>query len=67
MVMLSATKLRRLKVGVKQWELARKVGIAETLFSKYECGREPIPPQVMRKIDRILTKYEVAATGGSSE
>ncbi len=56
MNLLTQIKERRLRTGMKQWELARKCGISESLMNKYENQRTNIPEHVMKKIDRVLDK-----------
>ena len=44
-------KIARLRAGLKQYELAAKVGIAPTQLCEIETGRREVPPDLL---DRIL-------------
>ncbi len=44
-------KIARLRAGLKQYELAAKVGISPTQLCEIETGRREVPPDLL---DRIL-------------
>lgn len=50
MPQISKIRIARLKCGIKQWEMAKLLGLSETLLSKYETGRLPTPPEVLERI-----------------
>ncbi|MDK2897609.1 MAG: Helix-turn-helix domain [Candidatus Atribacteria bacterium] len=51
------TKLKelRLKAGLPQWQLAFKVNIPETTFSKIENGHLPLSYELAEKIAEVLS------------
>ena len=50
-------KITRIRAGIKQWELASKMGINQNRLSQFELGRYPTTPEIeariMRAIDEI--------------
>jgi len=47
-------KIARLRAGLKQYELAAKVGIAPTQLSEFETGRRELPPGLLDQILRAI-------------
>ena len=43
-------KIARLRAGLKQYELAAKVGIAPTQLSEIETWRRELPPELLEQI-----------------
>jgi transcriptional regulator with XRE-family HTH domain len=43
-------KIRRLRIGLKQYELAAKIGIAQTQLSEIETGRRQPSPELRQRI-----------------
>ena len=60
--MVIAQKVRRLrqKRGLLQCQLAAMVGIDQTTLSRYECGRYPIPDDMLAALSRALGSPELA-------
>ena len=54
-------KIARLRVGLKQYELAAEIGINATALSEMESGRRTISPEIARKIALVLEKYQKEA------
>lgn len=51
---LTKIKLFRLKKGLLQWDLAQRVGVGESHFSKIETGRVIPSPEVLVRIADAL-------------
>ena len=49
-------KIRRLKAGFKQWELARAVGMQQSKLSRFENGQIDLDKSIKNKLDRALTR-----------
>ena len=47
-------KIARLRAGLKQYELAAKVGIAPTQLCEIETGRRELPPDLLQRILRVI-------------
>lgn len=47
-------KFARLKAGLKQYELASKLGIDPARLSEIEAGRRQLSPELAKQIDQIL-------------
>ena len=47
-------KLARIRQGLKQYELAQRVGIAPNRLSEIEAGRRIPSPEICRRITAIL-------------
>lgn len=47
-------KLERIKSGLKQYELAARVGIGPTQLSEIETGRREPSPQLLQRILKVL-------------
>ena len=43
-------KITRLRAGLKQYELAAKVGIAPTQLCEIETGRREVSPELLERI-----------------
>jgi len=48
-------KIARLRAGLKQYELAAKVGIAPTQLCEIETGRRELPPELLNRILRVIS------------
>jgi len=48
-------KIARLRAGLKQYELAAKVGIAPTQLCEIETGRRELPPELLDRILGVIT------------
>jgi transcriptional regulator with XRE-family HTH domain len=47
-------KIARIRVGLKQYELAARVGITQTKLSEIECGRlQPSPELLQRLLENV--------------
>lgn len=53
-VRLSRLKLARMKAGLRQIDLARKVGVSETAITKYETGRARPSLVTLQRICQVL-------------
>ena len=49
-------KIARIRANLKQWQLASKVGISQNRLSQFELDRQPIPPELAVKIERLLSE-----------
>jgi len=47
-------KIARLRAGVKQYELAAKVGIASTQLCEIETGRREVSPELLKRILGVI-------------
>lgn len=47
-------KVRRVRVGLTQYELARKCGLHPARLSEMEAGKRPIPDLVIEVLDQQL-------------
>ena len=55
-------RVARLRAGIKQWELAQRVGVSGTVLSRIETGsREPDPDLLARLWEALLQPAETAA------
>ncbi|MCK4789106.1 MAG: helix-turn-helix transcriptional regulator [Desulfobacteraceae bacterium] len=43
-------KIARIKVGLKQYELAARVGIGPTKLCEIEAGRREVSPELLKRI-----------------
>lgn len=53
--MITKLKLCRMRQGMGQWELARLIGISESLLSRIESGKSLATPEVQEKLCKIFT------------
>lgn len=51
---LSGFKLARMKAGLTQLELARKLGCSESLIAKWETGRGKPNPEKLEQLCKLL-------------
>lgn len=51
---LSKIKLVRLQKGLRQWDIARQVGVTESFVSKIETGRVRPCNKLLEKIATVL-------------
>lgn len=49
-------KIARLRVGLKQYELAAKVGIAPTQLCEIETGRRDVRAELLERILRVISR-----------
>lgn len=55
----------RLKAGLKQADVARKLGIRQNMVSDYERGKRPLSPTMAKRFSRVLkVKEERLLFGG---
>ncbi len=47
-------KIARLRAGLKQYELAARLGISSTQLCEIELGRKVLSPELARQITQIL-------------
>jgi len=58
-------KIARLRAGLKQYQLAAKVGITQTKLSEIECDRlQPSPELLRRVLDAIEERQDVRSRQG---
>jgi transcriptional regulator with XRE-family HTH domain len=57
-VAISRIKLERLNRRLRQWDLAQKVGISESMLSKIETGRIVPTPSLCNALAAILNVPE---------
>lgn len=48
--------LMRLKIGLKQYELAQLLGVPATIVCDLERGRRPITPEIEKQIAEAISK-----------
>lgn len=53
-------KVRRIKAGLYQYELAARVGISQTRLSEIECGRLHPSPELAEQILEAIRKARSA-------
>lgn len=49
-------KIARLRAGLKQYELAAKVGIAPTQLCEIETGRRQVPAELLERILGVISR-----------
>ncbi|AEG14983.1 helix-turn-helix domain protein [Desulfofundulus kuznetsovii DSM 6115] len=54
MLRLSGFKLARMKAGLTQLELARRLGCSESLIAKWETGRGKPTPERLEQLCKVL-------------
>lgn len=47
-------KIARIKAGLKQYEVAAKVGIGATQLCEIEKGRRELSPELLRRILQVI-------------
>ena len=55
-------KIARLKAGLKQYDLAARLGIRAPALSEMESDRRPIPPEVAARIRDALDETRKVET-----
>ena len=55
---INGIKLARMKAGLRQIDVAKAAGIAESTLSHYETGRTKPSPAVLKKLVEILGATE---------
>jgi transcriptional regulator with XRE-family HTH domain len=53
-------KIARLRAGLKQYELAAKVGITQTKLSEIECGRLQPSPELLQRVLQVIEEARSA-------
>ena len=53
-------KIARLKAGLRQYDLAAKVGIHPSQLSEIELGRRKPSPEVVERLLQIITEVAIA-------
>ncbi len=53
-------KIARLRAGLKQYELAAKIGIASTQLCEIETGRREASPDLLERILKVITSNKHA-------
>jgi len=53
----------RLRSGLKQWELAQRLGISQTTLCDLERGRRPITTELKQRIRKALNEARAAKAG----
>ena len=48
--------LMRLKIGLKQYELAQLLGVPATIVCDFERGKRPITPEVEKRIKEAINE-----------
>ena len=51
-------KIARIRSGLKQYELAAKIGVPQSTLCEIEGEKKPLEPQLLGKILKILSKEE---------
>lgn len=46
-------KLSRIRLGLKQYEVAAKIGIAPSRLSEFESGRRNLPKPIIKKLEEV--------------
>ena len=59
-------KIARLRAGLKQYELAAKIGIASTQLCEIETGRREVSPDLLERILEVITSNKQAEEVRSS-
>lgn len=54
----------RLKAGLTQGQLAKKLGIRQNMVSDYERGRRPLSPSMAKRFSSVLRIEEARLTYG---
>jgi len=49
--------IARIRAGIKQKELATRLGLNQKTLSAYELGRRKFPPEVVQRILDFLNNY----------
>lgn len=47
-------KIARLKVGMRQYDLAARLGISPSRLSEIESGRRKLAPKMVKRLFKIL-------------
>jgi len=58
-------KVRRLRIGLKQYQLAYKVGVAPSILSAIENNRQIPTPWLLRRIEEVLSEEEARRRDGA--
>lgn len=53
-------KIARIKAGLKQYELAARVGIGPTKLSEIETGRREVSPELLERILGVIKSNKEA-------
>lgn len=56
-------KLLRVRAGVRQYQVARELGIPSSTLCDWENGRKPIPPRRAEEITAAIERLTGPGTG----
>jgi len=51
---MTPLKEARLSRGLRQCDVARRIGVSDTKWNAIECGRRPVPPEIVRAVSDLL-------------
>jgi predicted transcriptional regulator len=54
-------KIARIRVGLRQYELAARAGITQTKLSEMECGRLQPSPELLQRILEVIEEARVSS------
>ena len=55
-------KIKRIRAGVRAYELAQRVGMSESALSRIETGRKQPSPEMVKRINEALSAAGSPAT-----
>lgn len=55
-------KLLRIRLGLKQYYVASKLGVAPNRLCEMELGRRPIPTELLETLTRVLDEAQKTKT-----
>ena len=55
-------KVRRLRLGLRQYELAYRIGVSPSVLSAIENSRQVPPASLLRRIENVLAREEAKQT-----
>lgn len=59
-------RIARLRGGLRQYELAARVGVTQSKLSQIECGRLRATPQLLERILQVIEEAVSAKTRQAS-
>lgn len=57
-------KVSRIKARLKQYEVAARLGMPQTILSEIEAGKREISPEVFVRIEKIIAELSQVRQGG---
>ncbi len=60
-------KLRRIRAGVRQYQVARELGIPPSMLCDWENGRKPVPPRRVAEITAAIDRLGGACAGEAGD